>query len=420
MANKKFSELETASEIKNSDFMALSQDTGGGYVSLKATILAIATKIVTAINFSSALTTTDKTITGAINEIAEGGGGSGTDVIAEDFDSTATYAVGDYCIYDGKLYKCTTAVTTAGDWDSSDWTETLVMDEVEQGGGGGGGGGHTIKDDSGNALTQRANLQFKGVYTHDNSSGNASVVEVAREMTWAEYQQLSASEKKGLITITDRFTADAMFVNGVFIDTDNEITSGTYSASNPLSYTATEDCIFVIYMIANNSHAYLYIDNVMVYDVFSNGTQVFAPMIMLKKGQTLSTVTSYSDSSGYTVYGIQSGTNPSIPDYSTTEHKTGRKWVDGKDIWECSTTTHSNLPYDESWVDSGIEITGDVISVYGSITRDNEPIPLGANFNSTIFSKWIVRNNKLLIGVKGDSGETYKINNITAEYTKSS
>ena len=139
MADKKISELTTASEIKNGDNLELSQDTGNGLVSLKATILAIANKIVSNINFTSALQTTDKTITGAINEIAQGGGGGGasTEIIADDFDSTSTYAVGDYVVYDGKLYKCTTAVTTAGAWDSNDWTETIVMDEVAQGGGGG-------------------------------------------------------------------------------------------------------------------------------------------------------------------------------------------------------------------------------------------------------------------------------------------
>ena len=39
------------------------------------------------------------------------------------FDATKTYAVGDYCTKDSKVYVCTTAITTAGDWDSSDWTE---------------------------------------------------------------------------------------------------------------------------------------------------------------------------------------------------------------------------------------------------------------------------------------------------------
>ena len=39
------------------------------------------------------------------------------------FDATKTYAVGDYVTYQSKTYKCTTAVATAGEWDSSDWTE---------------------------------------------------------------------------------------------------------------------------------------------------------------------------------------------------------------------------------------------------------------------------------------------------------
>ena len=36
----------------------------------------------------------------------------------------------------------------------------------------------------------------------------------------------------------------------------------------------------------------------------------------------------------YTVYGIQQGTDWHSPDYSTTEHKIGQKWIDGKDIYE--------------------------------------------------------------------------------------
>ena len=147
MADKKFSELETASEIKNSDFMALSQDTGGGYVSLKATILAIATKIVTAINFTSALNTENKTITGAINEVAQGGGG--------------------------------------------------------------GGGGHVIVDDNDDDLTQRANLKFAGTYSEDDSENEVSVVNISRQMTRAEFDLLTDDEKKGLIQITDEYISES-------------------------------------------------------------------------------------------------------------------------------------------------------------------------------------------------------------------
>lgn len=46
-----------------------------------------------------------------ISNIAKGN----TDIIAEEYDSTKAYAVGDYCIYEDKLYKCTTAIA-ASNW----------------------------------------------------------------------------------------------------------------------------------------------------------------------------------------------------------------------------------------------------------------------------------------------------------------
>lgn len=49
------------------------------------------------------------------------------DVIAQAFSTSSTYALGDYVMYNGKLYECTTAVTTAGAWTSGNWTESKVM-----------------------------------------------------------------------------------------------------------------------------------------------------------------------------------------------------------------------------------------------------------------------------------------------------
>lgn len=43
-----------------------------------------------------------------------------------------TYAVGDYCLYDGGLYRCTTAITTAEAWNSAHWTKINVMDELSE------------------------------------------------------------------------------------------------------------------------------------------------------------------------------------------------------------------------------------------------------------------------------------------------
>lgn len=145
MANKKFTELSQASAINETDIVATSQYSGGIWSSLKATILQIANKIVSGINYNS-LSTTDKTIIGAINEAAQSGGS----------------------------------------------------------------GGHTILDDDGTALSQEDNLQFVGVYSEDDSINDTTKVNIVREMTQAQYDLLSADEKKGIIRITDKnYVCDA-------------------------------------------------------------------------------------------------------------------------------------------------------------------------------------------------------------------
>ena len=50
------------------------------------------------------------------------------DTVAAAFDSGTSYAVGDFCIYNGMLYKCTTA--HHGNWDGSDFTLTTMGAQV--------------------------------------------------------------------------------------------------------------------------------------------------------------------------------------------------------------------------------------------------------------------------------------------------
>lgn len=52
------------------------------------------------------------------------------DVIADEYSTSSTYAVGDYCIYDGQLYRCTTAITTAEAWTAGHWEAVNVGDEL--------------------------------------------------------------------------------------------------------------------------------------------------------------------------------------------------------------------------------------------------------------------------------------------------
>lgn len=50
-------------------------------------------------------------------------------VIADEYSNSSTYQVGDYCTYEGALYRCTTAITTAEDFDISHWSLSKVSSD---------------------------------------------------------------------------------------------------------------------------------------------------------------------------------------------------------------------------------------------------------------------------------------------------
>lgn len=51
-------------------------------------------------------------------------------MIAAPYDDTATYAVGNYCTYGDRLWKCNTAIGTAEPFTAAHWTATTVMEEI--------------------------------------------------------------------------------------------------------------------------------------------------------------------------------------------------------------------------------------------------------------------------------------------------
>ena len=75
---------------------------------------------------------------------------------ADVYDATATYAVGDYCVYNSQLYKCVADITTAEAWTAAHWTATNVMDEVSE-----------LKED----LTQ----EIENIIQHGNQVYNKAV-----------------------------------------------------------------------------------------------------------------------------------------------------------------------------------------------------------------------------------------------------
>ena len=50
--------------------------------------------------------------------------------IAPTYSSSSTYAVGDYVLYNGALYECNTAITTAEAWTAAHWTAVKVGGEL--------------------------------------------------------------------------------------------------------------------------------------------------------------------------------------------------------------------------------------------------------------------------------------------------
>ncbi len=59
------------------------------------------------------------------------GGKANASDLATEFSTASTYAVDDLCVYEGRLYKCTVAVTTAGAWTgSTNWESTDIAANI--------------------------------------------------------------------------------------------------------------------------------------------------------------------------------------------------------------------------------------------------------------------------------------------------
>lgn len=43
------------------------------------------------------------------------------------YSSSSTYAVGDMVVYNNTIYECTTAISTAEEWNSSKWTIVPII-----------------------------------------------------------------------------------------------------------------------------------------------------------------------------------------------------------------------------------------------------------------------------------------------------
>lgn len=296
---KAFSELTSASQVNNGDLLAISQTSGSGYASKKTTVKDI----------------TDKS---NLN-------------LAEEYDSTSTYAVDDYVIYESVLYKC--IGTTTGTFDSTKWTSVVVTDEMGSGGGGG-TGGHTIIDENGNSMTARAGLQFVGgANVSDDSTNNKTIVDVA----------------------------SAGGIDGVFIDATNVIHTISDGNDSFKEWIATDDC-YIIGTIKSSQSPAVQIDGITVAYLVS-ASETIGVCVIAKKGQSVKY--RMSAQSTLTAYGIQTGTThskfqPVI--YSTEEREIG-VWTDGKPLY----VRTYNVTFSSNYTDVTIDTTHEVKLLDGGV-----------------------------------------------------
>ena len=87
---------------------------------------------------------------------------------ASPYNPSGTYAVGDFCIYNGTLQKCNTPIPSGEAWNAAHWTETSVAAELAE--------VHDLLAPLGGATTTQAALAVLGAGVRPNLLDNAYFV----------------------------------------------------------------------------------------------------------------------------------------------------------------------------------------------------------------------------------------------------
>lgn len=312
--------------------------------------------------------------------------------------------------------------------------------------GGSGGSGHTILDDDGTALAQEDDLQFKGVYSADNSTDGVTEVHVYREMTRSEFNALSSDEKKGFIRTTDEpdIYSDGHFQPVIYSTEERKI--GVWTDGKPLyektfvmtgSYSITStawlsivempgvDTVIDVESISPSAvndgrlrWRYLSSNNYLECAGDTNLT-LQTPIITVRYTKTTDT----AGSGTWTPQGV-----PTVH-YSTDEHIVGT-WIDGKTLYKktVSFTTGSAGSYNT--YDTGILNPDTIIfdfnaSYYETGNAKVQALSYWGEIPSSGYSNafCILANkvdNKIRIDYRVGSTASNKTAYVTVRYTKSS
>ena len=222
---KPISGLTSAPDVDENTLVEVAvedQSAPSHYASYQGALGFIFDKILNGTIFNERLKTVVKTVFGAINEVAEDHN------VADQFSTSSTYAVGDYVIYGGTLYKCITAVTTAGAWDSTKWTAVVVTDEM--GGGGGSANMTELTQAEYDALEQAGQLEEDMMYfITDGQSGGGVVIDdstTSASKVWSS--QKTDSEIQSVASDVATKQDDLSCGQLANVDLNNYKTTGNY------------------------------------------------------------------------------------------------------------------------------------------------------------------------------------------------
>ena len=397
----------------------------------------------------------------AIDELAQGGGGStvevtqiqttgtkiatitvdsvGTDLYAPNGGGSAS-ALDD--LTDVAISSPTNNQALIYDSANSQWVNGTVS---------GGSGGHTIVDDSGTALTQRTNLQFKGAYSDDNSTDDTTEVNVIREMTKADFNQLSNAEKQGLIYVNDEIGGGLKYIKDTLFENVDEsnltiLNNGdTISLSdNILDYDEIyfEGCFYESGNATGKKITHLAVTKVMrdtiAFAKSKYGTGQYEGMFdvahnFIVSGQTycfMYCLKVPTDNSFYVAFKYVNGWNgnsctltriigvkylsESENTYSEDEQIVG-KWIDGSTIYEKTiSTSNSTVDLTSLSISALVKIEGTILHTNGKIT----PISYSSSGSDFAVPVYDVSSKILSLAGYGTSqGGTWTF---TIRYTKAS
>lgn len=288
--------------------------------------------------------------------------------IAEEYDDTSTYAVDDYCVHEGLLYKCITAISTAESWTPAHWSRVYVTDEM----GSGGGGSSTLAGLSDVALSSPTDGQAlvydatssKWVNGAGGGGSSASGVYIGTCDTAG-----NTASKEVVVSADQNFVlAKGTTINVKFANT-NTATNVTISVNNGTAYpiwyksgvqtsatsgitgSANQNIFYVFdgsYWVWQSMGAYMSYAAMSQAEAeagTSTGTRVISPVILKDAIDTHApsavrtelTQAQYDNLSSAeknngTMYFITDA--PSNPvDYSTSEKVIGH-WIDGSTLYE--------------------------------------------------------------------------------------